>query len=83
MDITLVSNDKMVSIMFSVSDSNQIKIGFPVTSKNATVPLPKPPRTTLVFNQSVSAEKGSVGFSVRPIIIQKNNKLYYNYSQYR
>ena len=65
-DITLMSDNKMVTIMFSVLDSNQVKIGFPTTSKNATVSLPKPRRTTLVFNQSVSAEKGSVGFSVRP-----------------
>jgi hypothetical protein len=64
-DITLVSDDKMVTVTFSVLNSNQTKIGLP-TSKNGSVPLPRPPRTTLVFNQSVSAEKGSIGFSVRP-----------------
>lgn len=64
-DITIASEDKM--IVLSVTDSNQIKIGSP-TSKNATVPLPRPPRTALIFNQSVSAEKGSIGFSVRKYI---------------
>ena len=61
-NITLVSEDKMVA--FSVMDSNQMKIGLP-TSKNATVLLPRPGRTALIFNQSGSAEKGSIGFSVR------------------
>ena len=79
-DITLVSNDKMVTIMFSVSDSNQTKLGLP-TSKNASVPLPKPPGTTLVFNRSISAEKGSVGFSVRPnseeIILESQCQFYF------
>ena len=64
-DITLASEDKM--IVLSVMDGNQRKIGSP-TSKNATVPLPRPPRTTLIFSQSVSAEKGSIGFSVRKCI---------------
>ena len=61
-DITLRPEDKVV--VLSVTDSNGAKVGLP-TSKNGTVSLPRPQRTTLVFNQSVSAEKGTIGFSVR------------------
>ena len=61
-NITLASEDKM--IVFSVTDSSQTKIGLP-TSKNVTVPLLRPPGTALIFSQSVSAEKESIGFSVR------------------
>lgn len=64
-NITLVSEDK--AIIFSVMDSNQMMIGSPM-SKNTTVSLPMPDRTALIFGQSVSAEKGSIGFSVRQYI---------------
>ena len=65
-DITLLSEDKVIT--FSVTDSSQTKIGLPI-SKNGTVPLPRPQRTTLVFSQSVSDEKGSIGFSVRQCLV--------------
>ena len=61
--ITIIAEDK--AIVFTVSDSNGKTLGS-ATSKNVTIPLPKPQRSSLVFNQSVSVEKASVGFSVRP-----------------
>ena len=60
--ISIVAEDK--AITFTVSDSNGMTVGS-ATSKNVTIPLPRPQRTSLVFNQRVSVEKGSVGFSVR------------------
>ena len=59
--ISVQAEDK--SITFSVTDSNGRKVGG-ATLKNVTVSLPKPEGASLVFNQSVSAEKGSIGFSV-------------------
>ena len=65
-NITLISEDK--TIIFSVTDSNQEEIGS-AKSKNSTVSLPKPTsyRTSLIFNQRLSVDKGStgsIGFSV-------------------
>ena len=63
-NITLISEDK--TIIFSVADSNRKEIGS-AKSKNATISLPKPSRTALIFNQRISVDMGatgSVGFSV-------------------
>ena len=61
--VSIVVQDDGKSIAFSVTDSDGRKVGG-ATSKNVSVPLAKPEGASLVFNQSVSVDKGTVGFSV-------------------
>ena len=62
LNITVLPSEK--AFMFSVADSGQKKLGS-AKSKNTTVSLPKPPGSSLIFNQTVSGDKKSIGFSVR------------------
>lgn len=77
-NVTIV--DKSKAIAFSVADSSQKMLGS-VTSKNATISLPVPPGSTLIFNQSVSVDKQTIGFAVRALlnIPEYNNYVIINF----